>query len=235
MVENAHFDLGVRPSLDSAVGLHARYVGVSLLQQAPLRAETPMTAGAMHAIADAYRNFSSRLALAGSVGVHREDETGRYQVHGGAELRFPRMFGETGGLWFGATVEQGWLQGETAYVQFLGHFGERFQVVARLSGDGTRFETPTAIWNLNELGAYAERRRRDRRRGCACAPGRCCARRSWCRACCRSKRRAGASSGSAWPARSDRSGLGPRPGRTSEAEVRGSRRGPSPPMRYSGC
>jgi hypothetical protein len=153
VLENAHFDLGVRPSLDSAVGLHARYVGVSLLQQAPLRAETPMTAGAMHAIADAYRSFSSRLAVAGSVGVHREDEGGRYQVQGGAELRFPRMFGETGGLWLGATVEQGWLQGESAYVQFLGHFLERFQVVARLSGDGTRFETPTAIWNLNEVGA----------------------------------------------------------------------------------
>ena len=112
-----------------------------------------MTAGAMHAIADAYRNFSSRLALAGSVGAHREDATGRYQVQGGAELRFPRMFGETGGLWVGGTVEQGWLQGESAYVQFLGHFSERFQVVARLSGDGTRFETPTAIWNLNELAA----------------------------------------------------------------------------------
>jgi hypothetical protein len=153
VVENAHVDLGVRPSLDSAVGLHARYVGVSLLQEAPLRAETPMTAGAMHAIADAYRTFSSRLAVAGSVGVHREDETGRYQVHGGAELRFPRMFGETGGLWVGATVEQGWLQGESAYAQFLGRFAERFQVLARLSGDGTRFETPTAIWNLNELAA----------------------------------------------------------------------------------
>jgi hypothetical protein len=153
VLENGHFDLGVRPSIDSSVGLHARYVGVSLLQQAPLRAEVPMTAAAMHAIADGNVSFSSRLALAGSVGAHRENETGRYQVHGGAELRFPRMFGETGGLWFGATVEQGWMQGETAYVQFLGHFGERFQVLARLSGDGTRFETPTAIWNLNELGA----------------------------------------------------------------------------------
>jgi len=153
VVENAHVDLTVRPSIDSGAGLHARYVGVSLLEEAPLRAEIPMTAGAMHAIADAHRDFSSRLALAGSVGVHREDDTGRYQVHGGAELRFPRMFGESGGLWFGATVEQGWLQGESAYVQYLGHLSERFQVLARLSGDGTRFETPTAIWNLNELGA----------------------------------------------------------------------------------
>jgi hypothetical protein len=153
VVENAHVDLTVRPSLDSGAGLHARYVGVSLLEEAPLRAEIPMTAGAMHAFADAHREFSSRLALAGNVGIDREDDTGRYQVHGGAELRFPRMFGESGGMWFGATVEQGWLQGETAYVQYLGHFNERFQVLARLSGDGTRFETPTAIWNLNELGA----------------------------------------------------------------------------------
>jgi hypothetical protein len=154
VVENGHLDLGVRPSLDSALGLHARYVGVSLLQEAPLRAEVPMTAGAFHAITDGYVNFSTRLALAGSAGVHREDATGRYQVHGGAELRFPRMFGETGGLWVGATVEQGWMQGETAYAQFLGHFGRSFQVVARLSGDGTRFETPTAIWNLNEIAGY---------------------------------------------------------------------------------
>ena len=152
-LENAYVDLGVRPSLESAVGLHARYIGVSVLQQAPLRAETPMTAGAMHAIADAYRNFSSRFGLAGSLGAHREDATGRYQFHGGAELRFPRMLGETGGLWLGGTVEQGWLQGETAYAQLIGHFSDHFQVLARLSVDGTRFETPTAIWNLNEVGA----------------------------------------------------------------------------------
>ena len=153
VLENAHVDLGVRPSLDSAVGLHARYVGVSLLQEAPLRAETPMSAGAMHAIADAYRNFSSRFTLAGSLGAHREDATRHYQFHGGAELRFPRMLGETGGLWLGGTVEQGWLQGETAYAQLFGHLSDRVQVLARVSVDGTRFETPTAIWNLNEVGA----------------------------------------------------------------------------------
>ena len=162
VLENAHVDLGVRPSLDSAVGLHARYIGVSLLQQAPLRAETPMAAGAMHAIADANRSFSSRLALAGSVGAHREDETGRYQVHGGAELRFPRMFGETGGLWFGATVEQGWLQGETAYVQFLGHFGERVPGAGAPVGRRNAVRDADGDLEPQRARRLAERRRRDR-------------------------------------------------------------------------
>ena len=154
VIELAHVDLGVRPTVDSAAGLHLRYVGASLLSIAPLRAEVPMLNGALHAIADAHLNLSSRLVLGASAGAHREGDTGLHQIHAGAELRLPRLFGETGGLWFGGTVEQGWMQGETLYAQFVGYPGQRFQVLARLSADGTRFETPTAITNLNELGGY---------------------------------------------------------------------------------
>ena len=154
-VEQASVDLGVRPSLASGAGLHARYVGATLLPDAPLRAELPLTGAALHAIADGYVELSSRLSLAGSAGAHREGGTGRHQLHAGAEVRFPRLFRETGGLWVGAEVEQGWLQGENLYLQFIGRGSEHLQVLARLSGSGTRFETPTAIWNLHELGAYA--------------------------------------------------------------------------------
>jgi hypothetical protein len=155
VVEQANVDLGLRPSLTSSAGLHARYTGATLLPDAPLRAELPMTGATMHAIADANLELSSRLALAASAGAHREGGTGRHQLHAGAEVRFSRLFRETGGLWVGGEVEQGWLQGENLYLQFVGHGSERVQVLARLSANGTRFETPTAIWNLHELGAYA--------------------------------------------------------------------------------
>jgi hypothetical protein len=154
-VEQAHLDLGVRPSPRSGAGLHARYVGATLLPDAPLRAELPMTGGALHALADVHIDLSTRLALAASAGAHREGMTGRHQLHAGAEARFLRLFGETGGLWVGADVEQGWLQGENLYVQFVGQGAGRLQILARLSANGTRFETPTAIWNLHELGGYA--------------------------------------------------------------------------------
>ena len=154
-LEQAHLDLGVRPSLSSGLGLHARYVGTTLLPDAPLRAELPMTSGALHALADAHVDLSSRLALAASAGAHRDGMTGRHQLHAGAEVRFLRLFREAGGLWVGADAEQGWMQGENLYLQFVGHTERRLQILARLSASGTRFETPTAIWNLHELGGYA--------------------------------------------------------------------------------
>ena len=153
-LERAYIDVAVRPSRETSGGLHLRYVGATLLPDAPLRGELPMTSGALHALADARWDLSSRFGLAANAGVHRDGETGRHQLHGGAETRWPRLFGETGGLWAGAEIEQGWMQGENVYAQFVGHYASHVQILARLSANGTRFETPTAVWNLHELGAY---------------------------------------------------------------------------------
>jgi len=152
VIERAYLDFGAQPSLNTRAGLHLRYVGATLLPDAPLRAEIPLQGGQLHALADAQLVLSPRLALAASAGAHREGDTGLHQIHGGAEARFPRLFGDAGGLWVGAEVEQGWMQGESLYVQWVGRFAERVQVLARASANGTRFETPAAVWNLHELG-----------------------------------------------------------------------------------
>jgi hypothetical protein len=152
VVERAYLDLGVQPSTDTRAGLHVRYVGATLLPDAPLRAETPLLGGQLHALADAQLALSPRLALAASAGAHREGDSGLHQIHGGAEVRFPRLFGDAGGLWVGGEVEQGWIQGENLYVQWVGRYANRLQIFARLSANGTRFETPATVSNLHELG-----------------------------------------------------------------------------------
>ena len=153
-VEHAHLDLGLRPSLESALGVHLRYVGARLLPDAPLRSEIPLQGGAMHAIADLHLGLSPNLALAFSAGGHRESVSGLHQFHGGAEARLPRLFRRAGGVSLGAQVEQGWMQGGAVYAQIVGRWDERMQLLARLSADGTRFQTPAAAWNLQELGGY---------------------------------------------------------------------------------
>jgi hypothetical protein len=152
VLERAYLDFGVQPTADARASLHMRYIGAALLPDAPLRAETPLVAGQLHALADAQLTLSPRLALAFNAGAHREGDTGLHQFHGGAEVRFPRLFGDAGGLWFGGEVEQGWVQGEDVYAQWIGRYAERLQVTARLSANATRFETPATVWNLHELG-----------------------------------------------------------------------------------
>ena len=152
VVERAYLDFGVQPSIDARAGLHVRYVGATLLPDAPLRAETPLLGGQLHALADAQLVLSPRVALAASAGAHREGDSGLHQLHVGAEVRFPRLFGDAGGLWVGGEVEQGWIQGENLYVQWVGRYAERLQIFARLSANGTRFETPATVWNLHEVG-----------------------------------------------------------------------------------
>jgi hypothetical protein len=153
VVERAYLDLGVQPSIDARAGLHVRYVGATLMPDAPLRAETPLLGGRLHALADGQLILSPRVTLAAHAGAHREGDSGLHQFHGGAEVRFPRLFGDAGGLWVGGDVEQGWIQGQDLYAQWVGRYAERVQVLARLSANGTRFETPTTVWNLHEIGA----------------------------------------------------------------------------------
>ena len=152
VLERAYLDFGVHPTPDARATLHMRYLGAALLPDAPLRAETPLVDGQLHALADAQFTLSPRLALAFNAGAHREGDTGLHQFHGGAEVRFPRLFGDAGGLWLGGEVEQGWTQGEDVYAQWVGRYAERVQILARLSANATRFETPAAVWNLHELG-----------------------------------------------------------------------------------
>src|SRR6185295_14379097 len=126
-------DLNVRPTLDVAGGLHLRYVGAALLPDAPLRAEVPAAGGALHVIADGRWDLSPRLGLAARAAAHRDAETGRGQLQGGAEVRLPRLLRDGGGLWLGADVQQGWVKGEAVYLQLVAHHEERIRLVARLS------------------------------------------------------------------------------------------------------
>ena len=156
VIEHAHLDLNLRPTLDVGAGLHFRYVGATLLPDAPLRAEAPATGGALHVVADGRWDLSPGFGVAARAAAHRDGETGRGQLQGGAEARFPRLLGGGGGLWLGTDVQQGWVEGEAVYVQLVAHHQERIRLVARVSFDGTRFQTPAVSWNLHELGGYLD-------------------------------------------------------------------------------
>jgi hypothetical protein len=155
-LEHAHVDLTLRPSLDVSAGLHLRYVGSQLLAEAPLRAEVPAAGGAVHAVVDGKWDLSPRLGVAARAAAHRDAETGHQQLQGGAELRLPRLLRGAGGVWLGGDVQQGWIQGEAVYLQLLAHHDEAIRIVARVSFDGTRFDTASETWNLHELGGYLD-------------------------------------------------------------------------------
>jgi hypothetical protein len=155
VVERATFDLGTRPTLAFGGGLHVRYFGAAPPDGAVLRDEAPALAGSVHGLADLRWDPRPWLGLATFAGAHRDALTGRHQVHAGAELRLPRLFGGFGGMWLGGTAEDGWMRGATGYGQLIGRFGARVQLLARASLGATEFETPTVAPNLWELGGYA--------------------------------------------------------------------------------
>jgi hypothetical protein len=152
--DRAYVDLGVRPSLAFAAGLHARYLGPVLMPDAPLVGETPPVAGSMHAALDARWDPLGWLALAVFAGADADRDTGRRLAHGAAEIRLPRLFSAAGGLWLGAEAEEGWLRGRAAYAQLVGYVADRVQVLARATASATQFETPTESPNAHELAGY---------------------------------------------------------------------------------
>ena len=154
VVERAHLDIGVRPSLTAGGGLQIRYLGATLLPDAPLRAETGAALGVLHAVADAHWDARSWLGFAGAAGGHREGDTGRHQVYGWGEIRFLRLLGDLGGVGFGAEIEQGWIAGRSAYAQLMARFAERLQILARVSASATSFVGPTGGSTASEAGGY---------------------------------------------------------------------------------
>jgi hypothetical protein len=154
VVDRVYVDMGVRPSLAFAAGLHARYIGPLLMPDAPLVGETPPVAGSAHAVLDARWDPLGWLALALFAGADADRDTGRRLAHGAAEIRLPRLFSAAGGLWLGAEVEEGWLRGRAAYVQLVGYLADRVQLLARATASATQFETPTESPNAHELGGY---------------------------------------------------------------------------------
>ena len=153
-LDRAFLDLGFRPSLGFGVGLHARYFGSALPAASLLRAESPSIGGNLHAIADVHYEPWTRLGFAGSLGLHRDQDTGLRQTHAAGEVRLPRFFGDTGGVWFGAEAESGWLRGQGLYTQVICHPGTRLRAFARLSFNATQFQTPDQLYNALELGGY---------------------------------------------------------------------------------
>jgi hypothetical protein len=153
VAERAHFDVGVRPSLTSGGGLQIRYLGATLLPDAPLRAETVAGRGVVHAVADAHWDARPWLGFAVAGGGHREGDTERRQVFGWAEIRFLRLLGKLGGVWVGAEAEQGWVAGRSGYVQLVSRF-ERLQLLARGSFNATRFDDSAGGSTISEAGGY---------------------------------------------------------------------------------
>jgi hypothetical protein len=153
-IDRAYLDVGSRPTLAVGGGLHLRYFGAALADEAILRAETAALAGSLHVSADAHWDILSWLGVAGYAGTHRDRETGRSQNYGAAEIRFPRLARDRVSVSGGVQGEEGWLRGRLLYGQLVGRLGDSAQILARLSASATEFTTPNAVLNVGELGGY---------------------------------------------------------------------------------
>jgi hypothetical protein len=155
VIDRAYLDVGARATLSLGGGLHIRYFGAGLPDDATLRAETPTLGGGVHATMDAHWDPVSWLGFAGFAGVHREKDSGRHETHGAAEVRLPRLLSNHGGVAAGAEVEEGWMRARLLYGQVLGNIGERVHVLVRASASATEFTVPETAANIHEIGAYA--------------------------------------------------------------------------------
>ena len=155
VIDRAYLDVGARATLSLGAGLHIRYFGAGLPDNATLRAEAPTLGGGLHATMDAHWDPFSWLGFAGFGGVHREKDSGRHETHGAAELRLPRLLGDRGGIAAGAEVEEGWMRARLLYGQVAGNLGDGVHVLVRASASATEFTVPQTAANIHEIGAYA--------------------------------------------------------------------------------
>ena len=155
VIDRAYLDVGARATLSLGGGLHIRYLGAGLPDDATLRAETSSLGGGVHATMDAHWDPFSWLGFAGFGGVHREKDSGRHETHGAAEVRLPRLLSDRGGIAVGSEVEEGWMRGRLLYGQVLGNIGDRVHVLVRASASATEFTVPETAAHIHEIGAYA--------------------------------------------------------------------------------
>ena len=152
VLDRAHLDLGARATTAFGVGLHVRYFS-GALPVTPLDGIAPATAY-LSAMADAHWDLARWLGVAAFGGTNRDRASGLAESYVAAEVRLPRLFGDGGGASGGVEMDEGWLRGRLAYVQLVGRFGERVQLVGRVTASSSEITDPIPVPNVDELGAY---------------------------------------------------------------------------------
>lgn len=155
-LELAQVYLHVRDREPIGGWLQARYMGPRPDDGALLRDELPSRFAEYHAAFGLRLDVSAALGLALSADAHRSLEAERQSTDARLELRLPRLFAETGGLWLAATATQGWVRSRGGYVQFLGAPFASARVLARIAARTTAFDGPDATSDATEVDGFLQ-------------------------------------------------------------------------------
>jgi len=158
--EQAHVGMRLRSIPRVGGWVQFRYTGVAPEQQPLLINELPALHGGYHASLNGFLIPRDGLQLGGFASYHLDRDSGLRETEGGLDLGVPRLLGDVGGFWFGASVGEGWLRGRTAYIQFSSRQVRAIQVLARLNGSTSEYAaspTPSAATlNLLEVGGLLQ-------------------------------------------------------------------------------
>ena len=131
--------------------VQARYLGVAPELEPLLRDELPRVLGGLHGSAGLTWDPGRAVGIALSGDAHHQQAGNLDEVNAGLDLHLPRLFGESGGLWLGAAVGQGWMESRSAYAQVI-LTGARVRLLGRVGGDVTRFADPVGEAAVSEVG-----------------------------------------------------------------------------------
>ena len=128
-----------------------RYLGVAPEMEPLLRDELPRVLGGFHGNMGLSWDPERSFGFAVNGDAHHEQEGNLDEVHAGLDLHFPRLFGESGGLWLGAGAGAGWMESRSAYGQVI-LAASRIRLLGRVGGDVTRFANAGGQVAVSELG-----------------------------------------------------------------------------------
>lgn len=134
--------------------MELRYLGPASLDEPAPAAEQPSQAGAYHGALGTHVDLTRAVGLGLLADAHRDRATGSRTVDGTLELRLPRLFSDAGGLWFAATVTEGWVRSRGAYLQYLGAPVGSTRVFARVAARTSRFDVAGALADATEIDGY---------------------------------------------------------------------------------
>ncbi len=150
VLELANGEAWVR-SASVGARIQVRYLGVGPEQEPLLRDELPRVLGGFHGSAGLSWDPARTVGLALNGDAHHEQEGNLNEVNAGLDLHFPRLFGQSGGLWLGAAAGQGWMESRSAYAQII-LTAPRVRLLGRVGGDVSRFADPSGEVAVSELG-----------------------------------------------------------------------------------
>jgi len=131
--------------------VQVRYLGVGPELEPLLRDELPRVLGGFHGSAGLSWDPARTVGVAVNGDAHHEQQGNLDEVNAGLDLHFPRLFGESGGLWLGVAAGQGWMESRSAYAQVI-LTALRVRLLGRVGGDVTRFADPSGEVAVSELG-----------------------------------------------------------------------------------